>query len=95
MKHDPNELKTQGFIIDNTCYPWVAYKGPRFNPTEFFWCYTDEEARLREWLKRILDEPVGRRYYDMGGYDECRNCEDMQDIARAAMKEVPSDRAGS
>ena len=25
----------QGFMIDTTCYPNVAYKGPRFDPTEW------------------------------------------------------------
>ena len=23
-----------GFTVDRTCYPWFAYKGPRFQPTE-------------------------------------------------------------
>lgn len=24
---------SRGFTIDKTCHPWVAYKGPRWNPT--------------------------------------------------------------
>lgn len=25
----------QGYAIDDTCYPWIAYRGPRFAPTEW------------------------------------------------------------
>jgi len=41
------EAKEGGFVIDSSCSPNVAYKGPRFNPTE--WCYVrsgDEETLL-------------------------------------------------
>ncbi len=24
----------RGFTVDRHCYPWFAYKGPRFAPTE-------------------------------------------------------------
>ncbi len=40
------EALAAGFIVDDTCYPWVAYKGPRFAPTEIIDCYTELEARL-------------------------------------------------
>lgn len=29
------EARDRGFAVDTTCYPWVAYKGARFNPTEW------------------------------------------------------------
>lgn len=46
-----------GFTIDKTCYPWVAYKGPRFQPTEWYTMVTpavsDLGARIplddKEW----------------------------------------------
>lgn len=28
------EAEQAGFTVDRHCYPWVAYKGPRFAPTE-------------------------------------------------------------
>lgn len=28
------EAEELGFTVDRSCYPWVAYKGPRFLPTE-------------------------------------------------------------
>lgn len=34
------ELQRQGWTIDRRCYPWLAYKGPRFSPTESFPCRT-------------------------------------------------------
>lgn len=43
LKH-PSDMRELGFTIDDTCYPWVAYKGPRFAPTESHWCYTDRES---------------------------------------------------
>lgn len=41
-----DEMKAAGFTIDTTCYPWVAYKGARFNPEVWHPCYTDLESRL-------------------------------------------------
>lgn len=29
-----SEAEAQGYTVDRTCYPWLAYKGPRFEPTE-------------------------------------------------------------
>ncbi len=50
-----DEAKAQGFTIDNTCYPWYAYKGPRFAPTEWKLCFTDLETDLlRKNLKLTL-----------------------------------------
>ena len=38
--------RAAGFRVDNTIYPWVAYKGPRFRPTEVADVRTDLEADL-------------------------------------------------
>lgn len=43
----PSEARKCGYRVDDSCYPWVAYKGPRFNPTIWEYCYTDEEEKLR------------------------------------------------
>lgn len=40
--------RRHGFTVDSYCYPWLAYKGPRFNPTETRQCLTDSEANA--WL---------------------------------------------
>lgn len=37
--------KALGFTVDDTCYPWVAYKGPRFSPVLFYLVPTDKEAK--------------------------------------------------
>lgn len=34
------EAIVQGFAMDRTSYPWVAYKGARFNPDELIYVYT-------------------------------------------------------
>lgn len=34
------EAEARGFTVDTTCYPWFAYKGPRFEPTESALTYT-------------------------------------------------------
>jgi hypothetical protein len=44
----PSVARNMGYTIDNHCYPWVAYKGPRFRPDAIGYCYTDvEEICLR------------------------------------------------
>jgi hypothetical protein len=35
-----------GFTVDTSCYPWFAYRGPRFRPTEQADVFTDLEAEL-------------------------------------------------
>lgn len=42
----PDWARQDGFIIDDTTYPWLAYKGLRFAPTESHDCYTALEAEL-------------------------------------------------
>jgi len=46
MKMHIKDARAQGFVIDNCCNPPVAYKGPRFAPTEFHCCYTELETDL-------------------------------------------------
>ena len=48
-----SEAESAGFAVDRTCYPWVAYKGPRFQPAEFHYIDTDREASLREDAERL------------------------------------------
>ena len=44
------QARAAGFIIDTHCYPPLAYKGPRFNPTAHHECYTDLESALMAML---------------------------------------------
>lgn len=39
------DAQASGFIVDESCYPWIAYKGPRFQPTQFCTIPTDIEAK--------------------------------------------------
>lgn len=32
----PDEARERGFSVDQSGWPWVAYKGPRFAPVESF-----------------------------------------------------------
>jgi hypothetical protein len=50
----PQEAKQQGFHVDTSCYPWLAYKGPRFKPEEAHHCFTDLEASL---MLRLAEQP--------------------------------------
>lgn len=49
------EAREQGFTIDENCYPWVAYKGPRFNPTEWHYTQTDTEHDQAERIEALED----------------------------------------
>jgi DNA-binding response OmpR family regulator len=42
----PTEAKANGFALDTTVYPWIAYKGSRMQPREIEQCYTAREADL-------------------------------------------------
>lgn len=42
----PDDAREQGYVIDSCCYPWLAYKGGRFQPTESHECYTERESDL-------------------------------------------------
>lgn len=47
-KINKEEAEKQGYIVDTTTYPWVAYKGSRFQPDEWQECYTDLEFKLMQ-----------------------------------------------
>ena len=64
MKQHPDILQGQGFIIDDTCYPWFAYKGPRFQATEYHWCYTDLESKLIRANVYQIRLHGGTKHYD-------------------------------
>ena len=49
----------QGFVIDDCCNPPVAYKGPRFNPTEWHCVPSEREERLVALLEAIRARVVG------------------------------------
>jgi len=34
------QLEARGYTIDRSCYPWLAYRGPRFGPETSFRCRT-------------------------------------------------------
>jgi hypothetical protein len=60
-KKHADELEAQGFTIDRHCSPPVAYKGPRFAPTEIWQCYSDFESQLlreREANQRTISKPL-------------------------------------
>lgn len=60
------KAEKRGFKIDDTVYPWLAYKGPRFRPEESARCLTDREAALALALRGLLDvineQPYGTRW---------------------------------
>ena len=41
----PNELKARGYTVDTHCKPSIAYKGPRFKPTEILEIHEDPSTR--------------------------------------------------
>lgn len=40
MMMTKEEAESKGYTVDDCVYPWIAYKGPRFNPIEWFAIYT-------------------------------------------------------
>lgn len=54
MVIDRKQAEVQGFIVDTHCYPWLAYKGDRFAPTEHMDCLTDLEAKLLAQLRKYV-----------------------------------------
>lgn len=50
-----DEACEQGFTVDNCCNPPIAYKGPRFQPTEIHYCYTHLETKLLKTLVKMAD----------------------------------------
>jgi hypothetical protein len=41
---DAQRVEAEGFVVDRFVYPWLAYKGPRFAPTESKSIRTDMEC---------------------------------------------------
>lgn len=54
----PEQAKAAGFTVDTTCYPWVAYKGPRFAPEVWELILTDREADLLQAVEALLADTV-------------------------------------
>lgn len=52
-----SEALTAGFTIDSHCYPNVAYRGPRMQPTEWHYVESERELELRE--RAIPELPTG------------------------------------
>ena len=46
MRMHRQDATDQGFIIDDYCYPPLAYKGSRFAPSEHHSTYTPLEGKL-------------------------------------------------
>lgn len=44
------QARAAGFTVDTHCYPPMAYKGARFNPTDHHECYTELESALMAML---------------------------------------------
>jgi DNA-binding response OmpR family regulator len=57
----PDEARAKGFSLDTTLYPWVAYKGARFQPTEIEQCYTEREAALIDEVHTLTAELENER----------------------------------
>lgn len=47
------EAEADGFTVDTGIYPWFAYKGPRFDPTDRRHVITDAEAMLFKHLANV------------------------------------------
>jgi hypothetical protein len=45
------EAQKQGYTVATDIYPWTAYKGPRFAPTEVQRCLTQHESQMLQTLK--------------------------------------------
>lgn len=54
----PSILRKQGYTIDDSCYPYFAYKGLRWAPDEFSYAYTDMEEELLKALKKARSKIV-------------------------------------
>lgn len=76
--------ESEGFIVDKTCYPWVAYKGPRFQPTAIHYIMTDNESTLKLQLKQVGDAlVVADEHIDYCGGGDAWERECWQDSGHA------------
>jgi len=46
--NDRQQAESEGFTVDTHCYPWFAYKGPRFRPDESKSIRTDLECSVQQ-----------------------------------------------
>lgn len=75
-KLEPGEARERGFTVDTTCYPWFAFKGPRFAPTEKRECFTDDEAALRvacwQYETGIAEMEAGHLFSGQAHFEHAR-----------------------
>lgn len=71
-----NQILKAGFVIDDHCYPPVAYKGSKFDTTEAFETLTELEEKLTLAARELittLDNCPGEFNYDPKIEDNMRN----------------------
>lgn len=51
-----SEMIREGFSVDRVCYPWVAYKGSRFKPDEWYEIPTDREVEFSNSIRELKVE---------------------------------------
>jgi hypothetical protein len=44
------DAEADGYRVDRSCYPWVAYKGYRFNPDEFVYMHPEEPEHPADYV---------------------------------------------
>lgn len=79
------EALANGFTVDSSCYPWIAYTGPRFAPTKHYPIRTD----LEEQLFNVLTDAEQHLEYCGWGDSwerECAYDSKLPDRVTAALK---------
>jgi hypothetical protein len=98
---DAAAAKAEGFTVDRHCYPWVAYKGSRFNPSECKYIRTDDECELallrtqNEKLVEAADEALNVLIgcvVAAGGCDDRDALNRAKATLRAALRLASGDR---
>lgn len=84
--------RSEGYNIDETCYPWVAYRGSRFNPDVWHRIMTDRESQLKLALKTVTDgmEAASEQLDYCGGGDawerECYRDSGKEELVSKAVE---------
>lgn len=78
------EYLNKGYTVDTSCYPWVAYKGPRFNPTKWVSVLTDTEVKLYQALSAAIET---YQYVSMTSYER-EVCREEMKFAESVLEEV-------
>jgi hypothetical protein len=78
------DAEAAGFTVDQSCYPWFGYTGPRFNPTQRVDVYTDLESEL---LRRQKPE-------EEADYDDLLLAELKRDAQKISLAIVKDDFPG-